>query len=746
MARTLLGLGRQNGMLRSFRKPESMLEQMRRLFLVLCLAWPTLGVPGLLADPHAPSPLAAILTTAALAAWWCRGYLRQGFPLWDWPVSGAGVLLVLWASGFELGIGMLFVWLNFRALYGSARHKMFGAAAVAALLTAGLSVTDTPVNAMVSVLFNACMTMAVMHILAGAARGRDRASERERSVVAAGGALAAATTRAQATEATLAGGMSLGTEVAAATLVTRTGEPGRWRVVGTTESPMSASGGPAFALDDLPDGVAGALTAGGSAMLTGADAARLARVLGLMPRPGALMAPLSVRGHVFGLLALTLDRLPADDMSGALITLADQTALAYDQLRMGERFRVAVENSPDALFLTDIAGTIRMANPAATQLVGTPAADLAGRALSTLIHPDDLAAAFPPGTGGPVPGAHTCRIRHAGGDWTAVEMAVEQVQEHDGSLSLVVNARDVSERHRLEMELRHAQKLESVGRLAAGIAHEINTPIQFVGDNVRFLQQAFTDVLALREVYEAALTAAEEDRDSVAAGVARVREEQAALDLEFILEEIPQALDQTLDGISRVANIVRAMKAFGHPSGEEMAPADLNQAIGNTLIVANNEIKYVADVRTDFGELPPVSCHLSDINQVVLNLVVNAAHAVAAVAGERGRGEIRVATRLEDDPGTEGGFPHAVIEVTDSGIGIPAGIAEKVFEPFFTTKEVGTGTGQGLSLVRSLVVDRHRGSVDFSSEPGVGTTFTVRLPVAGAAASAPMVELTGSAA
>ena len=197
------------------------------------------------------------------------------------------------------------------------------------------------------------------------------------------------------------------------------------------------------------------------------------------------------------------------------------------------------------------------------------------------------------------------------------------------------------------------------------------------------------------------------------------------------------AIDQTLQGVERIATIVRAMKAFGHPSGEQKAPADLNQAARDTLIVANNAFKYVADVVTDFGDLPPVWCHLGDINQVLLNLIVNASQAISeAVDRNGGRGTITVRTSCD---GTE-----VVIEVADTGVGIPPEIAERIFEPFFTTKGVGEGTGQGLSLAYSLVRDRHNGSIGFRTEPGRGTIFTVRLPVGspnerGADASQPNV-------
>lgn len=251
----------------------------------------------------------------------------------------------------------------------------------------------------------------------------------------------------------------------------------------------------------------------------------------------------------------------------------------------------------------------------------------------------------------------------------------------------------LTDRERLEAELRHAQKMESVGQLAAGIAHEINTPVQFVGDNIRFLADAFEDVLG-------------DDPDA---------------DTEFLAAEIPEAIAQTLEGVERVATIVRAMKAFGHPANDEKAPADLNEAVRNTLVVAANEIRYVAEMDTDLEALPPVWCHLGDVNQIILNLVVNAAHAIAEKVGDTGeRGTITVSTRHTGD--------HVALQITDTGCGIPDDNAHRVFEPFFTTKDVGAGTGQGLALAYSLVTERHHGTIAFTSRKDHGTTFTVTLP------------------
>ncbi|HTV56438.1 MAG TPA: ATP-binding protein [Terriglobia bacterium] len=290
-----------------------------------------------------------------------------------------------------------------------------------------------------------------------------------------------------------------------------------------------------------------------------------------------------------------------------------------------------------------------------------------------------------------------------------------------GRDAVMVVAQDVTERKRLEIELRHAQKLEAVGGLAAGIAHELNTPIQFVGDNIRFLQEAFGATQRLILTYRSLSEAA--SSGSVDASLLEsVRQAEEIEEADYLRDEVPKAMAQTLEGVNRVATIVRAMKEFAHPSHGDMAAADLNRAISNTLTVARNEIKYVADVETEFGDLPPVRCNLGDVNQVFLNLLVNSAHAIGdKVKGSGGRGLIRVRTWREEDA--------AVVAISDTGCGIPENIRTRIFEPFFTTKEVGRGTGQGLAISRSIVVDKHGGNLRFDTEVGRGTTFYVRLPV-----------------
>lgn len=276
-----------------------------------------------------------------------------------------------------------------------------------------------------------------------------------------------------------------------------------------------------------------------------------------------------------------------------------------------------------------------------------------------------------------------------------------------------------AERERVEAELRLAHRLEAVGQLAAGVAHEINTPIQYVADSVYFLQSAFEDLLPLLSCVRE-LTPALRSAGSVDAAD-ELEQAWETADAGFILEHVPPAIGRTLDGIDRVAAIVRAMKAFAHPGNETKAPADLNDAITTTTVVCRNEYKYVADLVTDFGAIPPFPCQIGELNQVFLNLIVNAAHAIAERVRDTGdRGVITIKTAYEAG--------SAVVSVSDSGIGIPVALRDKIFDPFFTTKPVGVGTGQGLTIARSIVV-KHGGTLTFESELGKGTTFELRLPL-----------------
>ncbi|MBS2024292.1 MAG: PAS domain-containing protein [Deltaproteobacteria bacterium] len=284
---------------------------------------------------------------------------------------------------------------------------------------------------------------------------------------------------------------------------------------------------------------------------------------------------------------------------------------------------------------------------------------------------------------------------------------------------------DITERRQLELELQAAQKLESVGRLAAGVAHEINTPVQFVNDSVHFLRDSVGDLLGLLSQYAEFRGAALEGKplQELAASLA---EAEDTADVEYLREQMPRAIDRAVEGLSRVAEIVRSMKAFAHPDQKERTSVDLNKALATTITIARNEYKYVADVETSFDELPLVSCHAGEVNQVFLNIIVNAAHAIGdKVKGTDQRGKIKVATRVDGD--------MVCVSISDTGGGIPEHVRGKIFDPFFTTKEIGRGTGQGLAIARS-VVEKHDGKLGFDTVVGAGTTFNIRLPIEARAA------------
>lgn len=290
-------------------------------------------------------------------------------------------------------------------------------------------------------------------------------------------------------------------------------------------------------------------------------------------------------------------------------------------------------------------------------------------------------------------------------------------------LGVLLLGEDTTELRILESQLAQAQKLEAVGQLAAGIAHEINTPTQYIGDNVNFLQNGLEKLSQMIEKYDGLLTAFQADGD-VSDRVSQIEAMKEQVRLDYLLEEMPFAVHDAIEGIERVTKIVHAMKVFSHPGVDEKTTIDINEAIRSTITVARNEWKYVAEIETDFDEaLPQVLCLPGEFNQVILNMLVNAAHAIQDVIKDSlaEKGKITITTRLDGD--------WAEIRIRDSGTGIPESIRSKVFDPFFTTKDVGRGTGQGLAISHSVIVEKHGGTVSFETEQNKGTTFIIRLPL-----------------
>ncbi|HET9657764.1 MAG TPA: ATP-binding protein [Kineosporiaceae bacterium] len=413
----------------------------------------------------------------------------------------------------------------------------------------------------------------------------------------------------------------------------------------------------------------------------------------------------------------------------AMTVSSDEMRTLYDTLNTDrERLRAVIDSLDVGLIVLDAQLRVELANPEASRLLGVSGEEILHWTLEDLLRcgqDDDrvrglLAGllATEDGTPSVRAGCHDARLRGADGRIVPVSASVVPVEHLRTVMGAVIVLRDLSDLHRLEVELRAAQKLEAVGRLAAGIAHELNTPIQFIGDNLKFVRDSMSGVLDA--VVAVGLTG--QPGTANPAPTAVRTEGSDPEDLAYLIGELPEAITQSLEGVDRVTSIVRAMKSFAHPGNVTVAPADINQALRDTVTVARNEVKGLADVELRLGELPAVECLVHDLKQVFLNLVVNAAHAIADRQKTLpGRGRITIASTVDDD--------HVVIDVTDDGCGMTEDVAEHAFEPFFTTKEVGRGTGQGLALARSIVVEGHHGTITLQSQPMRGATFRIRIPI-----------------
>lgn len=385
-----------------------------------------------------------------------------------------------------------------------------------------------------------------------------------------------------------------------------------------------------------------------------------------------------------------------------------------------ERLLTAIDS---IMLRTDADGIVRRWNSAATDIFGVDPADAVGRPVDSLPIKWEDGSALSALTDTKDQSKRRLEMRFIDAEENSRVIGFSSYPVYDGhefSGSLILGA-DLTENRLLEQQLHNALKLESVGQLAAGVAHEINTPMQYIGDNLEYVKTKFDKLIAYVKSSIELLEAAQEQSFEPE----RVEEMQASakkLKLTRLFEQVPEALSDSIEGVAHVSRIVRAMKELSHPGSDEKSPVDINRALETTLTVSANEWKYVADIEKDFEpDLEPVLGFPGELNQVFLNLIVNAAQAIADVTEDGDKGKIILRTKKSKT--------FVRVEIEDTGGGIPDRIRERIFDPFFTTKAVGKGTGQGLAIAHSAIVQKHAGRITFEVAEGVGTTFIIELPI-----------------
>lgn len=398
--------------------------------------------------------------------------------------------------------------------------------------------------------------------------------------------------------------------------------------------------------------------------------------------------------------------------------------------RSRERIKGITDSLFEGVLVVDGQGLISFANPSAKQFLdyAEEGGDIEGHPLDILMHlrtpEDDLGFADGP--------FHEALARNvtlrnddavfvtAAGKPLSVAFACSPIGETEAKRSVIISFRNIEALKKAQREALQSSRLASVGQLAAGIAHEINTPVQYVSDNLRFIDGALTKlmtaIVAARELAATAMPHAD-----LLEPVAKFNELLTTAKIPFLMAEVPAAVSESLDGVAQIARIVLSMKEFSHPGTSTKTMTDINRALESTLTVSHNVWKHGAEVVRIFDPLlPPVLCHAGELNQVFLNLIVNATHAIEG-SGKPLPGQITITTSHDNG--------IVEIRVADTGTGVPPAIKDRIFDPFFTTKDVGVGTGQGLAICRDVVVSKHGGSLEVAGEPGDGAVFIIRLPV-----------------
>ncbi len=395
--------------------------------------------------------------------------------------------------------------------------------------------------------------------------------------------------------------------------------------------------------------------------------------------------------------------------------------------REREQLSVTLRSITDGVISTDLDNRVVLMNRVAEALTGWTLAEAQGKLLPEIF-------CVPAGCqtdcsrketeGGGTTHLQGIVLESRNGDKLSIEGSCAPILHFDDSvMGHLVVFRDQTEKQRLQAQIALSSKLQSIGQLAAGIAHEINTPMQFISDNTQFVQKVFNDFIPLHALRDQLLAQCREAGyfpDTVKA----IEAKWVEVDGDYIMTELPVAIKETISGIDRVVKLVKAMKTFSHPTQGKMQLCDLNQSIEATSNVSRNEWKYVADLKLDLDpKLPPVPCLIDELNQVVLNMITNSVDAIKDVIASNGeqRGVIEISTRVAGDT--------AQIIIKDSGKGMPEEVMRKIFDPFFTTKEPGKGTGQGLAISHDIIENKHQGRIEVESKAGQGTQFIITLPL-----------------
>ncbi len=392
----------------------------------------------------------------------------------------------------------------------------------------------------------------------------------------------------------------------------------------------------------------------------------------------------------------------------------------------------AVNQSANAIVITDADGKIEFVNPKFEEISGYSLKEVIGKKPNILksghTKADEYKKLWDTILEGKIWAGEFKNISKSGEAFWERATISPIMNNRNVITNFIAIKEDITKQIDVQNQLALAQKMESIGQLAAGIAHEINTPLQYVGDNINFLSDSYKAMLNVLYDFSAFLEDGNEySNNEIREFYQRKKEE---MDLEFIYEEVPQAIEQTIGGIDKVTKIVRAMKDFAHPGVKKKAYQNLNKGIEDTVIISKNEWKYVAEIELKLAsDIPAVFCLLDELNQVFLNLIVNAAHAIAEKIGDRPEVNLKGSIVIESRKINLDGEDNIEIKISDSGNGIKKGNINKIFDPFFTTKEVGKGTGQGLAIAHDIVVNKHNGKIYVDSELGKGTTFTIVLPI-----------------